>query len=195
MQLIDKDLLSMQEVRELVEAAKEAQQELARMDQAQVDRIVRAIADAGVRNARRLAQMANEDTGFGIVDDKVIKNIFASRGVYEHIKDMKTIGEISRDDAKRLRTIAVPVGVIAGLIPSTNPTFHRTYKAEIAIKDGANAHRVLPPPPRPCAASWRPSRSSGRRWPRRAAMRTWSPASPSPPWRPPTTSCATATWP
>ena len=119
MQLIDKDLLSMQEVRELVEAAKEAQQELARMDQAQVDRIVRAIADAGVRNARRLAQMANEDTGFGIVDDKVIKNIFVSRGVYEHIKDMKTIGEISRDDAKRLRTIAVPVGVIAGLIPST----------------------------------------------------------------------------
>lgn len=121
MQLIDKDLLSMQEVRELVEAAKEAQQELARMDQAQVDRIVRAIADAGVRNARRLAQMANEDTGFGIVDDKVIKNIFASRGVYEHIKDMKTIGEISRDDAKRLRTIAVPVGVIAGLIPPPTP--------------------------------------------------------------------------
>ena len=150
--------------------------ELARMDQAQVDRIVRAIADAGVRNARRLAQMANEDTGFGIVDDKVIKNIFASRGVYEHIKDMKTIGEISRDDAKRLRTIAVPVGVIAGLIPSTNPTSTALYKAEIA-------------------ASWRPSRSSGRPSPRRAAMRTWSPASPSPPWRPPTTSCATATWP
>ena len=136
MQLIDKDLLSMQEVRELVEAAKEAQQELARMDQAQVDRIVRAIADAGVRNARRLAQMANEDPGFGIVDDKVIKNIFASRGVYEHIKDMKTIGEISRDDAKRLRTIAVPVGVIAGLIPSTNPTSTALYKAEIAIKAG-----------------------------------------------------------
>ena len=136
MQLIDKDLLSMQEVRELVEAAKEAQQELARMDQAQVDRIVRAIADAGVRNARRLAQMANEDTGFGIVDDKVIKNIFASSGVYEHIKDLKTIGEISRDDAKRLRTIAVPVGVIAGLIPSTNPTSTALYKAEIAIKAG-----------------------------------------------------------
>ena len=193
MQLIDKDLLSMQEVRELVEAAKEAQQELARMDQAQVDRIVRAIADAGVRNARRLAQMANEDTGFGIVDDKVIKNIFASRGVYEHIKDMKTIGEISRDDAKRLRTIAVPVGVIAGLIPSTNPTSTALYKAEIAIKAG-NAI-VFSPHPTACAASWRPSRSSGRRWPRRAAMRTWSPASPSPPWRPPTTSCATATWP
>ena len=136
MQLIDKDLLSMQEVRELVESAKVAQQELAAMDQAHVDRIVRAIADAGVRNARRLAQMAHEDTGFGIVDDKVIKNVFASQGVYEHIKNMKTIGEISRDDAKGIRTVAVPVGVIAGLIPSTNPTSTALYKAEIAIKAG-----------------------------------------------------------
>ena len=88
------------------------------MNQEQVDRIVRAIAEAGVRNARRLAQMAHEDTGFGIVDDKVVKNVFASQGVYEHIKNMKTIGEISRDDAKGIRTVAVPVGVIAGLIPS-----------------------------------------------------------------------------
>ena len=136
MQLIDKDLLSMQEVRELVEAAKRAQRELAAMDQAHVDRIVHAIADAGVRNARRLAQMANEDTGFGIVDDKVIKNVFASRGVYEHVKDMKTIGEIGRDAEKGLRVIAVPMGVIAGLLPSTNPTSTALYKAEIAIKAG-----------------------------------------------------------
>ena len=85
MQLYDKDLLSMQEVRELVGAAKKAQQELAGMTQEQVDRIVRAIADAGVRNARRLAEMANEDTGFGKVEDKVIKNVFGSRGVYEYI--------------------------------------------------------------------------------------------------------------
>ena len=136
MQLIDKDLLSVQEVRELVEAAKEAQRELAGMSQAQVDHIVKAVADAGVRNARRLAQMANEDTGFGIVDDKVIKNVFASQGVYEYIKDMKTIGEVSRDEAKKTRTIAVPVGVVAGLIPSTNPTSTALYKAEIAIKAG-----------------------------------------------------------
>lgn len=136
MQLIDKDLLSMQEVRELVELAKQAQQELAQMTQAQVDRIVRAIADAGVRNAKRLAQMAHEDTGFGIVEDKVIKNVFASRGVYEHIKDMKTVGEVARDDAKGLRTIAVPVGVVAGLLPSTNPTSTALYKAEISIKAG-----------------------------------------------------------
>ena len=136
MQLIDKDLLSMQEVRELVEAAKVAQRELAAMNQEQVDRIVRAIAEAGVRNARRLAQMAHEDTGFGIVDDKVVKNVFASQGVYEHIKNMKTIGEISRDDSKGIRAIAVPVGVIAGLIPSTNPTSTALYKSEIAIKSG-----------------------------------------------------------
>lgn len=136
MKLIDKDLMSMQEVRELVESAKEAQRELARMDQAQVDRIVKSIADAGVRNAKRLAQMAQEDTGFGVVDDKIIKNVFASRGVYEHIKDMKTIGELSRDEEKGLRVIAVPVGVIAGLIPSTNPTSTALYKAEIALKSG-----------------------------------------------------------
>ena len=136
MQLYDKDLLSMQEVRELVEAAKEAQKELANMTQSQVDHIVRAIADAGVRNARRLAEMAHEDTGFGKVEDKIIKNIFGSRGVYEYIKDMKTVGELDRDDVKKVRTIAVPVGVIAGLIPSTNPTSTALYKAEIAIKAG-----------------------------------------------------------
>lgn len=136
MKLIDKDLMSMQEVRELVGNAKEAQKELARMDQAQVDRIVKSIADAGVRNAKRLAQMAQEDTGFGVVDDKIVKNIFGSRGVYEHIKDMKTIGELRRDEEKGLRVIAVPVGVIAGLIPSTNPTSTAFYKAEIAIKSG-----------------------------------------------------------
>ncbi len=136
MKLIDKDLMSMQEVRELVEKAKVAQQELSCMDQQYVDRIVKSISDAGVRNAKRLAQMANEDTGFGRVEDKVIKNVFASRGVYEHIKDMRTIGEIERDDVNKLRKIAVPVGVIAGLIPSTNPTSTALYKAEIAIKAG-----------------------------------------------------------
>lgn len=136
MKLIDKDLMSMQEVRELVGNAKEAQKELSRMDQVQVDRIVKSIADAGVRNAKRLAQMAQEDTGFGVVDDKIVKNVFASRGVYEHIKDMKTIGELRRDEEKGLRVIAVPVGVIAGLIPSTNPTSTAFYKAEIAIKSG-----------------------------------------------------------
>ena len=141
MQLYDKDLLSMQEVRELVGAAKKAQQELAGMTQEQVDRIVRAIADAGVRNARRLAEMANEDTGFGKVEDKVIKNVFGSRGVYEYIKDMKTVGELERDEVNKTRTIAVPVGVIAGLIPSTNPT----SAVQVRNRDqGGQRDRVFP---------------------------------------------------
>ncbi len=136
MQLYDKDLLSVQEVRDLVEKARVAQEELSHFNQAEVDKIVKAIANAGVRNAQRLAQMANKETGFGIVADKVVKNIFASKGVYEHIKDMKTIGEIARDDEKKTRSIAIPVGVIAGIIPSTNPTSTVLYKAEIAIKSG-----------------------------------------------------------
>ena len=136
MHLYDKDLLSLQEVRELIGAAKKAQAELAEKTQEEVDRIVRSIADAGVRNARRLAEMAHEDTGFGKVEDKIIKNIFASQGVYEYIKDMKTIGELERDDARKMRTIAVPFGVIAGLVPSTNPTSTVLFKAEIAIKAG-----------------------------------------------------------
>lgn len=136
MQLYDKDLLSVQEVRKLLENAKQAQQKLAATDQQTADKIVKSIAEAGVRNARRLAQMAHEDTEFGVVDDKVIKNIFASRGVYEYIKDAKMMGEIDRDPIRRVRAIAVPVGVIAGLVPSTNPTSTVLYKSEIAIKSG-----------------------------------------------------------
>jgi len=136
MQLYDKDLLSVQEVRELVAAAKKAQQELAGKTQAHVDRIVHSIANAGVRNAQRLAEMAVEETGFGIVDDKVIKNIFASRMVYERVKDLKTIGEVARDDTLSVRTYAVPMGVVAGLIPSTNPTSTALFKAIIAVKAG-----------------------------------------------------------
>ena len=136
MQLYDKDLLSVQEVRELVEKAKAAQEELAGKSQQDVDRIVKAIAQAGVRNARRLGKMAHEETGFGTEADKTIKNIFASDGVYQYIKDMKTIGELERDEKKKVRTLAVPVGVIAGLIPSTNPTSTVFYKAEISIKAG-----------------------------------------------------------
>lgn len=136
MQLYDKDLLSVQEVRDLVEKAKLAQEELSQLDQKEVNAIVKSIADGGVRNARRLAELANKETGFGIVEDKIVKNVFASKGVYEHVKDMKTIGEVSRDEEKKIRSIAVPVGVIAGIIPSTNPTSTVLYKAEIAIKSG-----------------------------------------------------------
>ncbi|SFB28944.1 acetaldehyde dehydrogenase (acetylating) [Acetitomaculum ruminis DSM 5522] len=136
MQLYDKDLLSVQEVRELVEKAKKAQEELAMMDQEKVDAIVKSIADAGVRNAKRLAKMARDETGFGIEADKVIKNVFGSRGVYEYIKDMKTIGVLEEDKENGITKVAVPVGVIAGLVPSTNPTSTAFYKSEISIKAG-----------------------------------------------------------
>ncbi len=136
MLLYDKDLLSVQEVRELVERAKMAQKELLEKDQEFVDKIVKSIADAGVRNAKRLGYLAHEETGFGIASDKVIKNIFGSKGVYERIKDMKTVGVLKRDEEAGTYAVAVPVGVIAGLIPSTNPTSTVFYKAEIAIKAG-----------------------------------------------------------
>jgi len=136
MQLYDKDLLSLQEVRELIELAKQAQHELSCCNQETVDKITKFIADAGVRNAHRLAEMACKETGFGNINDKLIKNVFASRGVYERIKEMRTIGEISRDEDNRIKTFASPVGVIAGLIPSTNPTSTAIYKAIIAIKSG-----------------------------------------------------------
>lgn len=136
MLLYDKDLLSVQEVRDLVERAKAAQLELAQKNQEEVDLIVKSIAEAGIRNAKRLAQLAHDETGFGIVADKEIKNIFGSKGVYDRIKDMKTIGILEEDKEAETYAIAVPMGVIAGLIPSTNPTSTVFYKAEIAIKAG-----------------------------------------------------------
>ncbi len=145
MQLYDKDLLSVQEVRDLVEKAKKAQQEFAKKSQEEVDAIVKSVAEAGVRNAKRLAKMAHEETGFGIEADKVIKNVFGSRGVYEAIKDMKTIGVLEVDEEKKTKKIAIPVGIVAGLIPSTNPTSTAFYKSEIALK-GGNAIIFSPHP-------------------------------------------------
>lgn len=145
MQLYDKDLLSVQEVRDLVEKAKKAQQEFAQKSQEEVDAIVKSVAEAGVRNAKRLAKMAHEETGFGIEADKVIKNVFGSRGVYEAIKDMKTMRVLEVDEEKKTKKIAIPVGIVAGLIPSTNPTSTAFYKSEIALK-GGNAIIFSPHP-------------------------------------------------
>lgn len=136
MQLYDKDLLSVQEVRELVEKAKEAQEKLCSYTQKDVDALIKSVSLAGVRNAKRLAIMAHEETGFGTSQDKTVKNVFASKNVYEYIKDMKTIGEIDRDEDKKLVKYAVPLGVIAALVPSTNPTSTAIYKALIALKAG-----------------------------------------------------------
>ncbi|WP_419176662.1 acetaldehyde dehydrogenase (acetylating) [Desulfosediminicola sp.] len=143
--MVDKDLLSIQEARSLVRAAKKAQAEFGQYDQQRVDSIVKAVAEAACRNAEQLAQLAVEETGFGKVQDKRQKNILASERLLDAIKDMKTIGVLNDDKAKKVVEIAVPVGVIAGIIPSTNPTSTTIYKSIIALKAG-NAIVFTPHP-------------------------------------------------
>ena len=145
MEFLDKDLVSIQETRGLIRKAKEAQSKLARMSQQDIDRIVKAISDAAYENSEKLAKMANEETGFGKWEDKVLKNVFAARTVYESIKDTKTVGIVEENVEKRAFKIMVPVGVVAGLIPSTNPTSTAIYKAMISIK--ARNAIVLSPHP------------------------------------------------
>lgn len=136
MELIDKDLASIQEVRNLIRAAKAAQAKLATKSQEEIDKIVKAIAEAAAESAEKLAKMAVEETGFGIWQDKVIKNIFGSTYIYDYIKNIKTVGIIAEDKEKKVWDIGVPMGVIAGIIPSTNPTSTTMYKALISIKSG-----------------------------------------------------------
>lgn len=145
MEIVDGDLKSIQEVRTLVQKARIAQQEFASFDQAEINEIVRCIAEVSWSNAEYLADLAVKETGFGKYEDKVIKNRFASRKLYESIKDMKTIGVINEDKDRKIIEIGTPVGVIAGLVPSTNPTSTAIFKALIAVKSG-NAIILSPHP-------------------------------------------------
>jgi acetaldehyde dehydrogenase (acetylating) len=130
----DKDLQSIQEARTLAAKAKEAQLEFKHYNQDQVDKIVKAMAEAGFKEAERLAKLAHDETGFGKVQDKIIKNQFGSKDVWESIKDLKTVGVIEvKKDGKVLK-IAEPMGVVAALIPSTNPTSTAMFKAIISLK-------------------------------------------------------------
>ena len=133
---LDKDLQSIQEVRCLMAQAKAAQKILAGWSQEQIDALVKAMADACIAQAEPLAKLAAEETGFGIWQDKVMKNLLGSKITYEHIKDMKTVGIIREDKERKLLEVAVPVGVVAALIPSTNPTSTTMYKALISVKAG-----------------------------------------------------------
>ncbi|MGG5343803.1 acetaldehyde dehydrogenase (acetylating) [Enterococcus sp. AZ192] len=133
---LDKDLASIQEVRNLLTEAKAAQESLAKMSQEQIDRICEAIAVSAYEAREKLAKMAHQETGFGIWQDKVVKNSFASKFVWDSIKEMKTVGILNEDKEQKVIDVAVPVGVVAGLIPSTNPTSTVIYKALIAIKAG-----------------------------------------------------------
>ncbi|MBQ7340604.1 MAG: acetaldehyde dehydrogenase (acetylating) [Oscillospiraceae bacterium] len=133
---LDKDLLARQEARTLAYRAEYAQKELSRMSQAQLDAIVEAVASAFAAQAEMLAQMAVQETGFGNAKDKTVKNQFASRDVMRAIRDMKTVGVLKENPQEKLWEIGVPVGVIAAIVPSTNPTSTVCYKAMIALKSG-----------------------------------------------------------
>ena len=130
----DKDLRAIQEARDLVKQCAEAQKVFARFNQYQVDTVVAAMAEAGYRAAERLGKMASEETQMGVAIHKTIKNQFASRTVWEYIKDIKTVGVIGRDDARRVVEIAWPFGVVAALVPTTNPTSTVIFKALLAVK-------------------------------------------------------------
>lgn len=142
---LDRDLQSIQEVRDLIRRAQTAQKELQEWSQEQIDDLVEQIALACMAESEPLAKMAAEETGFGIWQDKVVKNLLGSKLTYEYIKDMKTVGVISQCKEKGLLEIAVPVGIVAALIPSTNPTSTTMYKTLISLKAG-NAIIVSPHP-------------------------------------------------
>jgi acetaldehyde dehydrogenase (acetylating) len=130
--MADKDLVSVQQARDLVEAAHRAQGQLARFDQARVDRICEAMARAALRDAVRLGQLAVEETGYGVPDDKREKNRFAAEDVWNYFKGLRTVGVIN--ESKDVLEIASPRGVVAGIIPSTNPTSTAIFKILISVK-------------------------------------------------------------
>ncbi len=130
----DKDLKSIQEARRLVERSHAAQIKFLEADQETVDRICAAMADAAYQASEELGAMAVEETTYGVVRHKMYKNHLASQGVWESIKDMKTVGVIREDEKRGLVDIGWPMGVVAALSPSTNPTSTVIYKTLIAVK-------------------------------------------------------------
>ena len=142
---LDKDLQSIQQARDLVSGAYQAQQAYMSADQTDVDRICAVMAEAAYEAAAWLGQMAHDETGYGIPNHKQLKNEFASQFVWESIRDQKTVGVIYHDAVNQVYDIAWPMGVVAALIPSTNPTSTVMYKILIAAKT-RNAMVISPHP-------------------------------------------------
>jgi acetaldehyde dehydrogenase (acetylating) len=141
----DKDLASVQEARRLAQRAKQAAPALAELSQDQIDRIVDALALATRPRAEEFARLAVEETTYGVVADKIQKNLFASERVYQFIRPMKTVGVVNRDESRKVIEIAEPFGVVAAIVPSTNPTSTAIYKILISLK--ARCPIVLSPHP------------------------------------------------
>ena len=119
---IDKDLAARQEARLLCRQSEQAQKILRTYSQEQLDAIVEAVAKTFSAAGSELAQMAVRETGFGNVQDKIAKNRFASETVAKAVRGMKTVGVLAEREREKLWEVGVPVGVIAGIVPSTNPT-------------------------------------------------------------------------
>ena len=141
----DRDLASIAEARALARRAKQAWLELAEFDQARIDAIVDEMAAAATGQAEAFARAAVDETGYGVVEDKIQKNLFSSQKVYGFIRPMKTVGVIARHEERKVLDIAEPFGVVAAVIPSTNPTSTAIYKILIALK--ARCAIVLSPHP------------------------------------------------
>ena len=119
---------------ELLERVKKSQKEYAKFSQEDVDKIFKAAATAADKMRIPLARMAVEDTGMGVLEDKIIKNHFASEYIYNKHKNAKTCGIISEDKINGTKTVAEPLGIVAGIIPTTNPTSTAIFKSLIALK-------------------------------------------------------------
>src|SRR5690348_9867532 len=144
--LEDKDLLSIQEVRTKVEKAYAAWLKFRNYTQEQVDAIVERMAAAARANARRLAELAVEETGYGNAKDKYVKNLLCCDWLPRRMRGMKTIGILRELPDEKIVEIGTPVGVVAAVLPTTNPTSTAIYKTLISVK-GGNAI-VLSPHPR-----------------------------------------------
>ena len=141
----DRDLASIAEARALARRAKQAWLELAEFGQERIDAIVDAMAAAATPQAEAFARLAVDETGYGVVEDKIQKNLFSSQKVYNFIRPMKTVGVVARDAERRVVEIAEPFGVVAAVIPTTNPTSTAIYKILIALK--ARCTIVISPHP------------------------------------------------
>ena len=152
----DKDLSARQEARLLCKQAEAAQKLLCRFPQEKLDAICDAVAKRFADAASELAELAVKETGFGNPEDKTIKNRFASETVWNAIKNMKTVGILREDPHQKLWEVGVPVGVIAAIVPSTNPTSTICYKAMIALKSGNSI--VFSPHPKAIGCSLKAAR-------------------------------------
>src|SRR5262252_2760992 len=141
----DRDLTSIAEARAMAKRAKAAAAILAEFTQEHIDAIVDAMAAAATPQAEAFARLAVEETGYGVVADKIQKNLFASEKVYRFIRPMKTVGVINRLEDRKVIEIADPFGVVCAIVPTTNPTSTAIYKILISLK--ARCPIVISPHP------------------------------------------------